>query len=236
MFMNFEEIDLRNKALYLDKFEDLSKYKITIIGLGGVGSIIPLSLVRVGIKKLVLIDKDKVELSNLNRQIAYDINDVNKLKVDALKEKLVKLREENSLDISIYPSKIDDDFNLNILDDSDYIIDAIDDIKAKIKLIKYALTNNKKIISSLGMGKRIDTSKIEITSLNKTHDDPLAKKLRYLLKKEGINELNKIMCVFSFEVIDKSKFIDNNVIASSVFVPNVAGLSIANYVINDLLK
>ena len=236
MFMNFEEIDLRNKALYLDKFEDLSKYKITIIGLGGVGSIIPLSLVRVGIKKLVLIDKDKVELSNLNRQIAYDINDVNKLKVDALKEKLVKLREENSLDISIYPSKIDDDFNLNILDDSDYIIDAIDDIKAKIKLIKYALTNNKKIISSLGMGKRIDTSKIEITSLNKTHDDPLAKKLRYLLKKEGINELNKIMCVFSFEVIDKSKFIDNNIIASSVFVPNVAGLSIANYVINDLLK
>ena len=236
MFMNFEEIDLRNKALYLDKFEDLSKYKITIIGLGGVGSIIPLSLVRVGIKKLVLIDKDKVELSNLNRQIAYDINDVNKLKVDALKEKLVKLREENSLDISIYPSKIDYDFNLNILDDSDYIIDAIDDIKAKIKLIKYALTNNKKIISSLGMGKRIDTSKIEITSLNKTHDDPLAKKLRYLLKKEGINELNKIMCVFSFEVIDKSKFIDNNVIASSVFVPNVAGLSIANYVINDLLK
>ena len=236
MFMNFEEIDLRNKALYLDKFEDLSKYKITIIGLGGVGSIIPLSLVRVGIKKLVLIDKDKVELSNLNRQIAYDINDVNKLKVDALKEKLVKLREKNSLDISIYPSKIDDDFNLNILDDSDYIIDAIDDIKAKIKLIKYALTNNKKIISSLGMGKRIDTSKIEITSLNKTHDDPLAKKLRYLLKKEGINELNKIMCVFSFEVIDKSKFIDNNVIASSVFVPNVAGLSIANYVINDLLK
>ena len=234
--MNFEEIDLRNKALYLDKFEDLSKYKITIIGLGGVGSIIPLSLVRVGIKKLVLIDKDKVELSNLNRQIAYDINDVNKLKVDALKEKLVKLREENSLDISIYPSKIDDDFNLNILDDSDYIIDAIDDIKAKIKLIKYALTNNKKIISSLGMGKRIDTSKIEITSLNKTHDDPLAKKLRYLLKKEGINELNKIICVFSFEVIDKSKFIDNNVIASSVFVPNVAGLSIANYVINDLLK
>ena len=236
MFMNFEEIDLRNKALYLDKFEDLSKYKITIIGLGGVGSIIPLSLVRVGIKKLVLIDKDKVELSNLNRQIAYDINDVNKLKVDALKEKLVKLREENSLDISIYPSKIDDDFNSNILVDSDYIIDAIDDIKAKIKLIKYALTNNKKIISSLGMGKRIDTSKIEITSLNKTHDDPLAKKLRYLLKKEGINELNKIMCAFSFEVIDKSKFIDNNVIASSVFVPNVAGLSIANYVINDLLK
>ena len=236
MFMNFEEIDLRNKALYLDKFEDLSKYKITIIGLGGVGSIIPLSLVRVGIKKLILIDKDKVELSNLNRQIAYDINDVNKLKVDALKEKLVKLREENSLDISIYPSKIDDDFNSNILVDSDYIIDAIDDIKAKIKLIKYALTNNKKIISSLGMGKRIDTSKIEITSLNKTHDDPLAKKLRYLLKKEGINELNKIMCAFSFEVIDKSKFIDNNVIASSVFVPNVAGLSIANYVINDLLK
>ena len=236
MFMNFEEIDLRNKALYLDKFENLSKYKITIIGLGGVGSIIPLSLVRVGIKKLILIDKDKVELSNLNRQIAYDINDVNKLKVDALKEKLVKLREENSLDISIYPSKIDDDFNSNILVDSDYIIDAIDDIKAKIKLIKYALTNNKKIISSLGMGKRIDTSKIEITSLNKTHDDPLAKKLRYLLKKEGINELNKIMCAFSFEVIDKSKFIDNNVIASSVFVPNVAGLSIANYVINDLLK
>ena len=236
MFMNFEEIDLRNKALYLDKFKDLSKYKITIIGLGGVGSIIPLSLVRVGIKKLALIDKDKVELSNLNRQIAYDINDLNKFKVDALKEKLVKLREENSLDISIYPSKVDDDFNLNILDDSDYIIDAIDDIKAKIKLIKYALTNNKKIISSLGMGKRIDTSKIEITSLNKTHDDPLAKKLRYLLKKEGINELNKIMCVFSFEVIDKSKFIDNNIIASSVFVPNVAGLSIANYVINDLLK
>ena len=235
MIMNYEDIDLRNKALYLNNFEKLSKYKISIIGLGGVGSIIPLSFIRVGIKKLVLIDKDKVELSNLNRQIAYDIDDIGKLKVEALKEKLVKLRKENTLDISIYPSKIDEDFNLDILNDSDYIIDAIDDIKAKIKLIKYAFNNSKKIICSLGMGKRVDVSKVEITSLNKTHDDPLAKKLRYLLKKEGINELNKIMCAFSYEVIEKSKF-SNDVIASSVFVTNVAGLFIANYVINDLLK
>lgn len=226
-----DDINLRSKALYKDKFEKIKNLKVAIIGLGGVGSIIPISLIRSNVKSLLLIDKDKVELSNLNRQVGYDKNDINKYKGDVLKNKLSLLNDNLSIDIK--NEKIDEYFDFNIFSSYDYIVDCIDDIKAKILLIKYSLKNNKKIISSLGMGKKYFPSKIEMTTLNKTYNDKLAKKLRYELKKEENIDLKKIVVCFSSELNDES--FDKNIIASSFFVPNTAGIMIASYIINDYL-
>ncbi len=226
-----DDINLRSKALYKDKFEKIKNLKVALIGLGGVGSIIPISLIRSNVKSLLLIDKDKVELSNLNRQVGYDKNDINKYKGDVLKNKLSLLNDNLSIDIK--NEKIDEYFDFNIFSSYDYIVDCIDDIKAKILLIKYSLKNNKKIISSLGMGKKYFPSKIEITTLNKTYNDKLAKKLRYELKKEENIDLKKIVVCFSSELNDES--FDKNIIASSFFVPNTAGIMIASYIINDYL-
>ena len=139
----------------------------------------------------------------------------------------------DNLSIDIKNEKIDEYFDFNIFSSYDYIVDCIDDIKAKILLIKYSLKNNKKIISSLGMGKKYFPSKIEITTLNKTYNDKLAKKLRYELKKEENIDLKKIVVCFSSELNDES--FDKNIIASSFFVPNTAGIMIASYIINDYL-
>ena len=226
-----DDINLRSKALYKDKFEKIKNLKVALIGLGGVGSIIPISLIRSNVKSLLLIDKDKVELSNLNRQVGYDKNDINKYKGDVFKNKLSLLNDNLSIDIK--NEKIDEYFDFNIFSSYDYIVDCIDDIKAKILLIKYSLKNNKKIISSLGMGKKYFPSKIEITTLNKTYNDKLAKKLRYELKKEENIDLKKIVVCFSSELNDES--FDKNIIASSFFVPNTAGIMIASYIINDYL-
>ncbi len=222
--------DDRNIALYKDKFDKIKKLNVAIVGLGGVGSIIPLSLVRVGVKSLIIVDKDKVEESNLNRQLAYDKNDIGQYKAEVLAKKLTDLRDDLSLTYRI--SRVDKMFNFSIFKNVDYIIDCIDDIEGKKELIKYALNNHKKIIISCGMGKRFFPSKVTITTLNKTYNDPLAKKLRYELRKEEIN-IDRLPCCFSFELASDS---NPYLIASSVFVPNSAGLLMASFVINDYLS
>ena len=221
-------IEDRTKLLLGENYNKLKNYKISIVGLGGVGSIIPLVLSRTGFKKLIVVDKDTVDSSNLNRQIAYDFSDLGKKKVDIIYQKVKKI-DENCEILSI-SSQINKDFDFSIFNDSNYIIDAIDDLDAKVLLIKYALEHNIRIISSLGMGNKIDSTKVEITKLNKTTEDPLAKKLRYMLKKEGV-DISKINVCFSKE----KPIIKNHIIASIATVPNAAGLAIVSKIIDDIL-
>lgn len=228
--MQKEDINARSSILIgEDNLKILATKKVAVIGLGGVGSIIPIVLTMSNIKQFILVDFDKVSLSNLNRQIAYNLNDIDKYKVEAIKEKLNLLR--NDLILTVLPNKIDENFNYNILKDSDYIIDCIDDINAKISLIKFAFNNSIPIVTSLGMGFRMDPSKVIITKLNKTTNDPLAKKLRYLLKKENV-DISKINAAFSLE----QTIIKGNEIGSMAFVPNSAGLNLASFVVQELLK
>lgn len=222
------DIDARTKLLLKDDFNRLKGKKIVVIGLGGVGSIIPIVLVRTGIKKLVIIDKDKVEASNLNRQMAYTLKDIGKYKSDALKEKLFEIQDD--IEILNYAKSIDDNFDFLTLQDADYIIDCIDDLNAKVKIAKFAFNKNIPLIASLGMGNRIDPSEVKITKLNKTFDDPLARKFRYLLKKENI-DISKIDVAFSFE----KPIIKDKTISSIAFVPNSAGLNIASHVIKRII-
>lgn len=210
-----------------NNLDKLNKIKVLVVGLGGVGSIVPISLVRSGVKNITIIDKDKVEDSNLNRQIAYNFNDIGTLKSVALKKHLLEIRS----DINV--TEIHDDIkNISSLNDKfDYVVDCIDDIKGKIHLIEYAFKNNIKIISSLGMGNRFDPTKVKITKLNKTTIDPLARKLRYELKKRNV-DISLINVSFS----EESPIIKDRVISSMIFTPNASGLALASYIIKDVIK
>lgn len=228
--MQKESINSRSEIILgKENIEYLSLKKIAVIGLGGVGSIIPLILVRSNIRKIILIDNDFVNVSNLNRQIAYDQNDLGKPKVEALKEKLFNIRDD--LEIEIYHKKIDANFDFNVLKDVNYVIDCIDDLEGKVLLTKYCYFHNIKIVNSLGMGYKLDPTNVEIISLNKTTTDPLAKKFRYLLKKENI-DISKITTAFSSEPI----IIKGKEIGSMAFVPNAAGLALASFVIREIIK
>lgn len=222
------DIDSRTKLLLQEDFFKLNNKKIVVIGIGGVGSIIPISLVRTGIKNITIIDKDKVDQSNLNRQIAYNINDIGKFKVDALYSHLYEIQDD--IKITKIPANIDENFDFGVLDKADYVIDCIDDINAKVLIAKETFKRSIPLISSLGMGNRVDPSKVEITKLNKTTNDPLAKKFRYLLRKENI-DLSKINVAFSSE----TPIIKDKIISSVVFVPNSAGLNIASFVIRRII-
>lgn len=222
------DIDSRTKLLLQEDFFKLNNKKIVVIGIGGVGSIIPISLVRTGIKNITIIDKDKVDQSNLNRQIAYNIHDIGKFKVDALYSHLYEIQDD--IKITKIPANIDENFDFGVLDKADYVIDCIDDINAKVLIAKETFKRSIPLISSLGMGNRVDPSKVEITKLNKTTNDPLAKKFRYLLRKENI-DLSKIDVAFSSE----TPIIKDKIISSVVFVPNSAGLNIASFVIRRII-
>ena len=212
-----------------NNFKKIQKASILIVGVGGVGGICLEALVRSGIKNIICIDNDVFSLSNLNRQIICTNKNINK---DKITEALIRMKNINN-DINIVPLNIFlDKNNIDILDNYkiDYIIDACDTIETKIELVKYALKHNIKIISSMGTGKKIDPTKLCITTISKTFNDPLAKVIRKRLKEENIT--------FDLPVISSSESIltKGNVIASMMFVPSVAGLYLAYYVINDLIK
>jgi len=227
--INTNSFDDRTKLLLNEKFTKLANLKIAICGIGGVGSIIPNAMLRSGIKNFVIIDFDTVDISNLNRQICYTEKDVGKKKVFAMEEFLRTIR--NDFQIEKYDCLIDESFDFSIFNDCDYVFDCIDDIKAKIQLIKYCEQKKIKIISSLGMGNRIDPSLVKITTLDKTSYDPVAKILRHDLKKEGI-DTSKIRVSFSSE----QPIIKSKVISSMVFVPNASGLCMASYALDELIN
>ena len=222
-------IDTRSKLLLGDDFNLIKNFKIVVIGLGGVGSIVPLSLVRSGVKNLLLIDGDKVDATNLNRQMAYFSQDVGHFKSEVLKEKLLEIREDLNLEEKhIF---IDKETDFSFLKGFDYIVDCIDDIEAKVLLAKFAISNDISLIASMGTGNRLDPSKLIVTRLDKTSGDPLAKKFRYLLRKENV-DLKKINVVASLE----EPLVSGQVVPSMAFVPNAAGLLMSSYVIKELLR
>ncbi len=208
-----------------ESFLKLQDKKIYIAGLGGVGGTTLEALVRMGFKHFVIVDKDDVEISNLNRQILYVEKDIGKSKVEAAKERMLSIN--NDISVTTYKDDVLDCLPNN---DIDIVVDCIDDIKAKVWLIKRTNEQNIPIISSMGMANKIDPTKIKIATINKSTVDPLAKKLRYELKKSEI-EYTNVMCVYSDEV----PFKDGNKLNSLISVTSTAGLYIANYIFN-LLK
>lgn len=217
------------KVIGEDNLTKLMKARVLLVGIGGVGGSSLEMLARSGILNITVIDYDKFEITNLNRQILSLYENIGENKVDVARKRVLSIN--NKCNIKTYNFLVDESFLDNLEADFDYIIDACDDMNAKVLLVKYAIKNNIKIISSCGTGNKINPEALSITNIWKTYNDPLAKKLRYLLRKEGISY--KLPVVSSSEVpILKTK----DIIGSVSIVPNTAGIFLASYVINDILK
>ena len=220
-------LDRTETLLGKEKLERIQKVRIMVIGLGGVGGTALSALYRSGFRHFVLVDNDKVDPSNLNRQIMYSSNDVGKLKTDVCKTKLTEFCGE--IDVKTVNLYVDEVNALDLIKDVDFVVDAIDFVPGKIGIMKACLDKNIPFISSLGMAKRLDPQQVIQTTLNKTENDPLAKKIRYECRQRGL-DLKKIPVVFSKENI----IIDGKQLGSMMMVPSTAGLIISNYIIKNI--
>lgn len=213
-----------------DKIESLKDKTILVIGIGGVGGTAIEALGRSGFKKFVIIDSDKVDVTNLNRQILFTNEDIGKSKVEVAKKRLLSI--SNDLEIETIETKVEEGSLEKLsIGKVDFIVDAIDFVEGKLAIYEYALANKIPFVSSLGMGNRLDPEKVFVTRLNKTENDPLAKKIRYLAKQKGM-DFKEIPVVFSKEI----PLIKSPKPTSMMMVPSTAGLIIAKYVLSTVLQ
>lgn len=211
-----------------EKFNLLQNKKILIVGVGGVGGYALETLVRSGIKYIDIIDFDKIDISNLNRQIITNQNNIGELKVEEAKKRLLSINPE--VEINTYNLFLDkSNISVVLSNNYEYIIDACDSIDTKLELIKYSINNNIKLISCMGTAKKIDPTKLTITTLDKTSYDPLARKLRKKVKEERINK--KIYVVSSSE-----KSLESISLGTLMMVPATAGILCAKFVVDDIIK
>ena len=212
-----------------DNIDKVINSKVLIVGIGGVGGACFEALVRLGVKNITVIDNDTFSLSNLNRQLLSNINNIGNLKVNeaVLRAKsinpdiLVEKREMFLNEANI------DEINIR---QYDYVFDCCDTVTTKYLLIKKCIDHDVKIISSMGTGNRLDPTKIVIKDIWKTDNDPLARAMRKILRDNGIK--NKVPVVTSLELPIKT---GSSEVGSVSLVPNVAGFIMASWFFNDII-
>ena len=230
------EIQFQREELLIGK-ENLLKLhnaKVVIYGIGGVGSFVCEALARAGIGKFLLIDFDKIDITNLNRQIHATYKTIGKYKVDAMKERIMEINPD--VQVSTIKEILKEENEEEFIDSScDYIIDAVDTVSTKIKLILKADKEKIPIISSMGTGNKLNPTLFKVSDIKKTKVCPLAKVIRKELKDKKIE---KLKVVYSEEEPIKINS-ENNIkrIPGSIsFVPSTAGLIIAGEVIKDIIQ
>ena len=215
-----------------EKLQKLHSKTVAVFGLGGVGSYVIEGLARTGIENFILIDSDKIDITNINRQILATKKTIGEYKADVA-EKRIKDINLNAK-VKTYKEFIGkENENKEIFEELkkvDYIVDAIDTVTAKLRIIEYANLNNIKIISALGTGNKLDPTKLKIEDIYNTKVCPLAKVMRKELRKRNIEALT---VVYSQEEPIKTKI---NEIGSIAYVPSVAGLLICYKVIKDFIN
>ena len=219
-----------------ENMEKLNKSHVLLIGVGGVGSFCAEALVRAGIGKLTIVDYALVEETDFNRQLPGLISNLNKDKVEVVKNRLLDINKD--LKIKSIKAIFNKESSSEIFEENyDYVVDAIDMVSSKIHLIEVCLNKNIPIISSMGMGNKLDPTKIEIADISQTHTCPLAKVMRKELRDRGIEHLD---VVFSSEQPLKTKEKISNghrILPGSIsFMSSSGGLIIASKVIKDLIN
>ncbi len=222
----FQRTELLIKKEGLEK---LANSRVLVFGLGGVGSYVVEALARGGVGTIGICDMDVVNITNINRQIIALTSTIGKTKVEVCKERMLDINP--LLKVIEFPFLLDEkSINKINFEDFDYIVDAIDMVQSKILLIRKAYELNKKIISSMGTANKLNPQDLCVTDLAKTHTCPLAKKMRFELKKYDIKHCK---VVYSTELPISN---DSNVLGSVSFVPSTAGLLIASEVIKEIIK
>ena len=218
------------KVIGKENLDNLKNKSVLILGCGGVGGYVVESLARSGIGTLILVDFDVIEESNINRQIIALDSTIGKLKVDVLENRIKDINKNCKvikIDKFIEEANIDELFNYEI----DYLVDACDYVPTKKAIIKECLKRKIKFISCMGTGNKLDPSKLEITDLKKTVNDPLARIMRKFIKDEKIT--GKITVLSSTEVPIKT---GESTPGSTAFVPSSAGLLIASHIVREFVK
>lgn len=212
-----------------ENFSKLSASTVAVFGIGGVGSFTVEALTRCGIGHLVLIDKDNIDATNINRQIHALTSTIGHSKVEVMRERIQQINPAATVDTIqkfLLPNGNVEDF---FVCRYDYVVDAIDTLTAKIFLVEECTRRGIKIISSMGAGNKLDPTRFRVSDVFQTSVDPVAKIMRKKLRERGINRLKVIWS-------DENPLPVKNFIGSVSFVPSVAGLIIAGEVVRDLIS
>ena len=236
-----------------DNMDRLAEAKVAIFGIGGVGGYVAEALARSGVGSFVLVDDDKVCLTNLNRQIIATRKTVGKYKAEVMRDRILEINPDAEVEVRkcFYLPENADEFDFN---EYSYVVDAVDTVTAKLEIIMRAKECGVPVISSMGAGNKLDPTKFQVADIYKTSMCPLAKVMRRELKKRGVK---KLKVVYSTEkptrpLDDMSVSCRTNCICppgaehkcterrdipgSVAFVPSVAGLIIAGEVVKDLIR
>jgi len=233
--------------------DKLKQSKVAVFGIGGVGTFVVEGLARSGVGRFLLVDDDLVCLTNINRQLHATYKTLGKPKVDVMKERILSINPKAEVEIK-QAFYLPDNAHEILTGEFDYIVDAIDTVKAKLDLVQRAQNLNIPIISCMGAGNKMDPTRFEIADIYKTSVCPLARVMRQELKKMGIK---KLKVVFSKEIplvpfenpdsnctnscvcpkgVTRTCTSKRQIPGSIAFVPSVAGLIIASEVVKDLLR
>lgn len=215
-----------------DGMERLKRSRVAVFGVGGVGGYAVEALVRSGMGAVDIFDSDKVSLTNLNRQIIASYDTIGRYKVDVMKERARSINPDVTVNAHncFYMPENAAEYDFSVYD---YIIDAVDTVTAKIEIIIRANEAGVPIISCMGTGNKLDASRLEVADIYKTSVCPLARVMRYELRRRGIK---KLKTVYSKEEPIKAAVNEGkrNAPGSVAFVPAAAGLIAAGEVIKDL--
>lgn len=235
-------------ALGKEGLDKLKNSTVAVLGIGGVGSFSCEALARTGVGRLILVDKDDVDITNINRQVHALLSTVGQPKVDLMKQRIADINPNCEV-IALKMFYTEETYEQFFSYDIDYVVDASDTITYKIHLMKECLERKIPIISSMGVANKMDPTRLRIADISKTSYDPIAKVVRTRLRKEGIHKGIKV--VFSDEspirireevrqdiVKDESTPIRKAKLppSSNAFVPSVSGLIMAGHVVTELVK
>ena len=237
--MAIEQAIFRRAELLLgdEAMSRIAEKRVIIFGVGGVGSWCAESLVRSGIRKLTIVDSDRVSVTNINRQLMATTKTVGQVKVDALKERLLTINP--SAEITALQQVFNADSASQFgLEEYDYIIDAIDSLKDKALLILLACQTKAKLFSSMGAALKLDPTRIKTAEFWKVTGDPLARALRHRFKRDKQFPKRKFQCVYSDELLENKAPIDpdDRGNGSIVHITAVFGFVLAGLVVQDAVK
>ena len=206
---------------------NLKNKSVFVLGIGGVGGYVCEALARSGVGKLIIMDGDIVDITNINRQIIALHSTLGRKKVDVMKERIIDINP--NCQVEIYDCFLSDDFSLIESCSFDFFVDCCDTVSTKENVISYCLKQHYDFLVCLGTAKKFDPSLLEITELSKTYNDPLARILRKYVKDNSIH--GQIPVLFSSELPCNVQQL-----GSTAFVPSSAGLLIASYIVRKFIN
>ncbi len=219
----------RTKALIGEQgILKLCNSHVCVVGIGGVGGYVCLMLVRAGVENLTLVDFDKVDETNINRQVVANVETVGRLKTEVMREMILKINPNCNIEIvserfdNLLAEKL---FKTNF----DYVVDAIDSVQDKVDLIDYCVTHDIKIVSAMGAGNRKNIPNFQVLDIYKTSNDGLAKIMRKRLRERNVAKLDVVTSV------EKAEKIEEKFVASISYYPAMCGCVLSAFVINKLI-